>query len=99
MSEAFKPIRDNVLVKRIETGGEKTVGGIIIPDTAKEKPSEGIVTAIGAGKRNKAGALIPSILKVGDKVIFEKWGGKEVKIGGMEYVVISEEEILAVIEK
>jgi len=98
MAEGFKPIRDNILIKRLEKKDEKTPTGIIIPDTAKEKPTEGKVIEVGSGKRNKNGEITPVGVKKGDKVVFEKWAGKDIKINGEEYVVISEEEILAVYE-
>ncbi len=98
MSIAFKPIRDNVLVKRLEEAESKTAAGIIIPDTAKEKPSQGKVIVVGPGKKNKNGEIIPLSVKKGDKIIFEKWSGREIKIDGEEYIVMNEDEILAVIE-
>jgi len=90
----FKPLGDRVAVKRIE---EKTVGGIIIPDTAKEKPVQGEVVAVGAGAANDNGNVVPLNVKVGDTVLFTKWGGTEVKIDGEELLIMKESDILGVI--
>lgn len=92
----LKPIQDRVLVKR-EEAEEKTAGGIIIPDTSKEKPSKGIIVAIGDGARDEKGNVIPMTLKVGDKVFFTKWGGTEIKIDDEELLIMKENDILAVI--
>lgn len=89
----IKPLRDNVLVKRLQ-GESKTAGGIIIPDTAKEKPMEGEVLAIGDGGRDKDGALIPMTVKVGDRVVFGKWAGTEMD---SDHVVMKEQDILAIV--
>ena len=94
----FRPLHDRVVVKRIEAE-EKTKGGIIIPDTAKEKPQEGEVVGVGPGGRDEAGKLIPIDLKVGDRVLFGKWSGTEVKIEGTEYLIMKESDIMGVIEK
>ncbi|CAO5679377.1 MAG: 10 kDa chaperonin 1 [Holosporales bacterium] len=91
----FRPLHDRVLVKRIESE-EKTASGIIIPDTAKEKPIQGEVVAVGNGTRNEQGALQPLDVKVGDRVLFGKWGGTEVKIDGQEYLVMKESDIMGV---
>lgn len=93
----IKPLYDRVLIKRLEELST-TAGGIIIPDTAKEKPSEGIVEAVGAGARGEDGKLIPMSVKAGDKVLFAKWSGTEVKINGEERLIIKESEILGIIE-
>ena len=93
----IRPLKDRVLVKRLEET-TKTAGGIIIPDTAKEKPSEGIVEAVGPGMINPEGKLIPMNVKVGDKVLFGKWSGSEVKVNGEERLLIKEAEILGVVE-
>ena len=93
----IRPLQDRVLVKRLEET-TKTAGGIIIPDTAKEKPSEGIVEAVGPGMINPEGKLIPMNVKVGDKVLFGKWSGTEVKVNGEERLLIKEAEILGVVE-
>ena len=94
----LKPIGDRVLVKR-EDAEEKTAGGIIIPDTSKEKPSKGTVMAVGDGARDEKGNIIPMTLKVGDKVFFTKWGGTEVKINDEELLIMKESDILAIIEE
>ena len=93
----FVPLYDRVLVKRVDELN-KTAGGIIIPDTAKEKPSEGIVEAVGHGSRGEDGKLIPMSVKVGDRVLFAKWSGTEVKLNGEDRLIIKESEILGVIE-
>jgi chaperonin GroES len=93
------PLRDKVVVKRLEEIEEKTPGGIIIPDTAKEKPQIGEVVAVGKGKILQDGKVIPPEVKVGDKVLFAKYAGTEVKIEGEEYLIMSEDEILGIIEK
>jgi len=93
----LKPLHDRVLVRRIEEEG-RTAGGIIIPDTAKEKPMEGEILAIGSGSRNEKGNLIPLDVKIGDSVLFGKWSGTEVKIGGEELMIMKESDIMAIIE-
>ncbi len=93
----LRPLHDRVLIKRTDSE-EKTAGGIIIPDTAKEKPMEGEVVAVGSGARNEAGQLVPLDVKVGDKVLFGKWNGTEVKVGGQELLMMKENEIMAIIE-
>jgi len=94
----FRPLHDRVLVRRIEEE-QKTKGGIIIPDTAKEKPQQGEVVAVGPGARTEDGRLIPMDVKVGDKVLFGKWAGTEVKIEGDEYLILKESDILGVLEE
>lgn len=94
----IRPLHDRVLVKRLEEN-TKTAGGIIIPDTAKEKPSEGIVEAVGDGYRAETGQVVPLNVKVGDKVLFGKWSGSEVKLNGEERLLIREAEILGVVEE
>ena len=94
----IKPLHDRVVVKRRDEL-TKTSGGIIIPDTAKEKPSEGIVEAVGDGARTEDGKVIPMCVKVGDKVLFAKWGGTEVKLNGEDRVIMKESDILAVVEE
>ena len=94
----IKPLHDRVVVKRLDEL-TKTSGGIIIPDTAKEKPSEGIVEAVGDGARTEDGKVIPMCVKVGDKVLFTKWGGTEVKLNGEDRVIMKESDILAVVEE
>ncbi len=93
----FRPLHDRVLVRRIEAE-EKTAGGIIIPDTAKEKPQEGEVIAVGAGARNEAGELIPLAVKAGDRILFGKWSGTEVKVNGEDLLIMKESDILGLIE-
>jgi chaperonin GroES len=93
----FRPLHDRVLVRRIEEE-EKTAGGIIIPDTAKEKPSEGEVLAVGAGARNDGGELITPDVSVGDRVLFGKWSGTEVKIDGAELLIMKEADIMGIVE-
>ena len=92
----FRPLHDRVVVKRIE-GEEKTKGGIIIPDSAKEKPQEGEVIAVGPGARDESGKLIPLDLKSGDRVLFGKWSGTEVKIDGLDLLIMKESDILGVV--
>ena len=94
----IKPLHDRVVVKRLDEL-TKTSGGIIIPDTAKEKPSEGIVEAVGDGARTEDGKVIPMCVKVGDKVLFAKWGGADVKLNGEDRVIMKESDILAVVEE
>ena len=92
----FRPLHDRVVVKRIDAE-EKTAGGIIIPDSAKEKPSQGEITAVGPGGRDEAGKLIPIDLKVGDRVLFGKWSGTEVKIDGQDLLIMKESDIMGVL--
>ncbi|WP_024511386.1 co-chaperone GroES [Bradyrhizobium sp. ARR65] len=93
----FRPLHDRVLVRRIDAE-EKTKGGIIIPDTAKEKPQEGEIVAAGPGGRNEQGQLVPLEVKVGDHVLFGKWSGTEVKIEGQNYLIMKESDLLGVVE-
>ena len=93
----FRPLHDRVVVKRIDAD-QKTTGGIIIPDTAQEKPSQGEVIAVGPGGRDEAGKLTPIDLKVGDVVLFGKWSGTEVKIDGQDLVIMKESDIMGVLE-
>jgi len=94
----IRPLQDRIMVKRLEEE-QKTKGGIIIPDTAKEKPIEGKVVAVGKGKVMEDGKVLPLDVKVGDKVLFSKYGGTEVKIDGEEYLIMREDDILGIIEK
>lgn len=94
---AIRPLHDRVLVKRIEEE-TKTAGGIIIPDSAKEKPTKGKVIAVGKGSRNEAGQVVPLDVKNGDVVLFAKWGGTEIKVDGEDYVIMKESDIIAVEE-
>jgi chaperonin GroES len=93
----FRPLHDRVLVRRVEAE-EKTAGGIIIPDTAKEKPQEGEVIAAGPGGRNEQGQLVPLDVKAGDRVLFGKWSGTEVKIDGQDLLIVKESDLLGVVE-
>jgi len=93
----FRPMQDRVVVRRIEAT-EKTAGGIIIPDTAKEKPQEGEVIAVGPGARNEQGQLVPLDVKPGDRVLFGKWTGTEVKIEGQDLLIMKESDLLGVVE-
>ena len=95
---SFRPLHDRVVVRRIEED-TKTAGGIIIPDTAKEKPQQGEVVAVGNGKRGEDGKVYPIDLKVGDKVLFGKYAGSEVKLEGEDFLIMREDDILGVIEK
>ncbi len=94
---AFKPLHDRVLVRRVESD-DKTKGGLIIPDSAKEKPAEGIIVACGEGARKDSGELIPMSVKAGDKVLFGKWSGTEVTVNGDELLIMKESDILGIIE-
>ena len=93
----FRPLHDRVVIRRLE-GEEKTKGGIIIPDTVKEKPQEGEVIAVGPGARDESGKLVPLDLKAGDIVLFGKWSGSEVKIGGQELLIMKESDIMGIVE-
>ena len=93
---AFRPLHDRILVRRIEAE-EKTAGGIIIPDTAKEKPQEGEIIAVGSGARDEAGKLVPLDVKAGDRVLFGKWSGTEVSVNGEELLIMKESDILGVV--
>ena len=93
----FRPLHDRVLVKRVEAD-EKTKGGIIIPDTAQEKPQEAEVIAVGPGARDKSGKLIPIDLKVGDRILLGKWSGTEIKIDGEDRLILKESDVMGVVE-
>ncbi len=93
---SFRPLHDRVLVRRVEAE-EKTAGGIIIPDSAKEKPAEGEIVAVGEGARDDDGDRIPLDVKVGDRVLFGKWSGTEVKVGGEDLLIMKESDILGII--
>ncbi len=94
---AFRPLHDRVLVRRVEAE-EKTAGGIIIPDTAKEKPQEGEVVSAGAGAKDETGKVTPLDVKAGDRILFGKWSGTEVKIDGEELLIMKESDIMGIIE-
>ena len=93
----FRPLHDRVVVRRVESE-EKSAGGIIIPDTAKEKPQEGEIIAVGPGARDEAGKLVPLDVKVGDRILFGKWSGTEVKIDGEDLLIMKESDVMGVIE-
>ena len=93
----FRPLHDRVLVRRVEAE-EKTAGGIIIPDTAKEKPQEGEVIAVGAGTRDESGKLNPLDVKAGDRILFGKWSGTEVRLDGEDLLIMKESDILGIVE-
>ena len=94
----FRPLHDRVVIRRLE-GEEKTKGGIIIPDTVKEKPQEGEVIAVGPGARDESGKLVPLDLKAGDIVLFGKWSGSEVKIDGQELLIMKESDLMGIIDE
>jgi len=94
---SFRPLHDRILVRRVESQ-EKTKGGIIIPDTAKEKPSEGEVVAVGTGARNEAGQVQALDIKAGDRILFGKWSGTEIKINGEDLLIMKESDVLGIIE-
>ncbi|MGB9154787.1 MAG: co-chaperone GroES [Alphaproteobacteria bacterium] len=94
----IRPLHDRVVVKRLEENEEKTAGGLIIPDSAKEKPQKGEVVAIGKGKRGEDGKLIPLDLQVGDHILFGKYSGSDIKISDVEYLIMREDEVLGVLE-
>ena len=93
----FRPLHDRVVIRRLE-GDDRTKGGIIIPDTAKEKPQEGEVVAVGPGARDEKGTFVPTELKTGDRVLFGKWSGSEVKIDGEELLIMKEADVMGVLE-
>jgi chaperonin GroES len=94
----IRPLQDRVIVKRLEDAVEKTKGGIIIPDTAKEKPQQGKIVAVGKGKVNDEGKVTPVDVKVGDTILFGKYSGSEIKLNGEEHLIMREEDILGVVE-
>ena len=98
MSTRLKPLGDRILIERIEEMEKVSPGGIIIPDTAQEKPTQGKVVAVGPGRRDKDGQRLPIEIKVGDRVVFGKWGGNEIKIDGNEYLLLKEDDIYGIIE-
>ena len=93
----FRPLHDRVVVRRVESEA-RTAGGIIIPDTAKEKPQEGEIVAVGPGARDEAGKLVPLDVKVGDRILFGKWSGTEVKIDGEDLLIMKESDVMGVVE-
>ncbi len=95
----LRPLYDRLVVKRIEEAEERTPGGIVIPDSAKEKPQQGEVIAVGQGKRLDDGKLVPLEVKKGDRILFGKYSGNEIKMNGEEYLILREDEVLAILEK
>ena len=95
---SFRPMHDRVVVRRVDSE-EKSAGGIIIPDTAKEKPSEGVIEAVGPGARDDSGKIVPPDVKAGDRILFGKWSGTEVKLDGQDLLIMKESDIMGVIEK
>ena len=93
----FRPLHDRVVVRRLDSE-EKTKGGIIIPDTAKEKPSEGVIEAVGPGARDESGKIVALDVKVGDRVLFGKWSGTEVKLNGEDLLIMKESDIMGIVE-
>jgi chaperonin GroES len=93
----FRPLHDRVVVRRVESE-EKTAGGIIIPDTAKEKPQEGEIVAVGPGARDESGKLVPLDVKAGDRILFGKWSGTEVKIDGEDLLIMKESDVMGIVE-
>jgi chaperonin GroES len=93
----FRPLHDRVVVRRVESE-ERTAGGIIIPDTAKEKPQEGEIVAVGPGARDESGKLVPLDVKAGDRILFGKWSGTEVKIDGEELLIMKESDVMGIVE-
>jgi chaperonin GroES len=93
----FRPLHDRVVVRRIESD-ERTAGGIIIPDTAKEKPQEGEVIAVGPGARDESGKLVPLDVRAGDRILFGKWSGTEVKIDGQDFLIMKESDVMGILE-
>ena len=93
-----RPLADRVLVKRLDEEVEKSKGGIIIPDTAKEKPQQGKIIAVGKGRKNEDGSVVPLDVKVGDRILFGKYAGSEIKVDGEEHLIMREEDILGVLE-
>ncbi len=98
MSVKMRPLGDRIVVERVEEE-EKTKGGIIIPDTAKEKPQEAKVVAVGNGILNEDGKRVPLEVKAGDRILFSKWGGTEIKLDGHDYLILKEEDVLGIVEK
>jgi chaperonin GroES len=98
MATKIRPLADRLIVKRLEDQEQKSAGGIIIPDTAKEKPQEGKVVAVGRGKLNEDGKVIPLDVKAGDRILFGKYSGSEIKIDGEEHLILREEDVLGIVE-
>ena len=94
---SFRPLHDRVVVRRVDSE-EKSAGGIIIPDTAKEKPSEGVIEAVGPGARDESGKIVPLDVKAGDRILFGKWSGTEVKLDGKELLIMKESDVMGVVD-
>ena len=94
----FRPLHDRVMIRRVDPEG-RTTGGIIIPDTAQEKPAEGEIVAVGPGARNETGKVVPLDVKPGDRILFGKWSGSEIKLDGEEFIIMREDEILGIISR
>ena len=94
---SFRPLHDRVLIRRVEQEA-RTAGGIIIPDTAKEKPMEGEIVSVGPGARDESGKLVPLDVKAGDRILFGKWSGTEIKLDGVEYLIMKESDIMGILE-
>ena len=95
----IRPLHDRIVVKRIDESADKTASGLFIPDSAKEKPQEGEVVAVGNGKRTEDGKVLPMDLKAGDRILFGKYSGSDIKVDNVEYMIMREDEVLGVIEK
>jgi chaperonin GroES len=95
----FRPLHDRILVKRLEEQEQQVKGGIIIPDTAKEKPQEGLVVAVGEGKKNEDGKRLPMDVKANDRILFGKYSGSDIKMDGEEYLILREDEVLGIVER
>ena len=95
----IRPLHDRIVVKRIDESADKTVSGLFIPDSAKEKPQEGEVVAVGNGKRTEDGKILPMDLKAGDRILFGKYSGSDIKLDGIEYMIMREDEVLGVLDK
>ena len=99
MAVHIRPLHDRLIVQRIDDGEQKSAGGIIIPDSAKEKPQEGKVLAVGKGKKNDDGKIIPLDVKAGDRILFGKYSGNDIKLDGEEYMIMREDEILGILDR
>jgi chaperonin GroES len=98
MASKIRPLGDRILLERIEEDEQKSAGGIIIPDTAKEKSTEGTILAVGAGRRLDDGQILPMNVKVGDRVLYGKYGGTEIAVDGKDYVILTEDDVIGIVE-
>ena len=98
MANSIRPLQDRLIVKRLDEDEQRSAGGIIIPDTAKEKPQEGKVVAVGKGKLNDSGSIVPMDVKVGDRILFGKYAGSDLKLDGEEHLILREDDVLGVLE-